>query len=392
MGRGLGHDHEVRGRGGPRPARVCAGALLALLVGWPVRAGGQQPPFDPIPVVFFNIGEPAPFWDVVEAFMRAAARDLAIELEVLNARGDHLRMIEQAAAVAARPPAARPRYAVINSEKQAGGPMLESLVAAGIPTLLAFNVFIGEDRDRYGAPRERFPLWLGSIRPDNEQAGHDIAARLLAAAAAAGFEEPSLGVLAIGGSRATPAAIARERGLARALAGRPGVRLLQLVHSRWERAKARRQVQGLLRRYPQTRVIWAANDPMALGAMEAVIDHGREPGRDVLIGGLNWSTEALREIQRGRLVTSVGGHFMGGGWALVLLRDYHDGYDFAEPEGTEIVFRMGVIDRDNVEAYQHHFGREEWDRIDFSRLLRSRRPRGSRYDFSLQALLAQFEE
>lgn len=335
-------------------------------------------------VAFVNIGEPAPFWSVAVAVMRAAAEDLDVELEVLDARGDHLAMIDFAAQVAAR--AHKPDYLIVNNEKQVAGRMLEIATAAGIPVFLFHNVLVGEQVEKYGRPREKVPLWIGQLTSDNEQAGYSIAAALLDEAR--GRFEPPFGMIAIGGGRATPVAMAREAGLARAAEEHSDLRLFQLVHCPWNRDKARRQIAGLLRRYPTTRLIWAANDPMALGAMDAVSEVGRRPGKDVLIGGLNWSTEAVRRVRSGELVTSVGGHFMGGAWALVLLRDHHDGLDFA-PAWLEGVFRMGIVDKTNAAAYLERFSGEDWRAIDFRRFSRSLNPRLRDYDFSLRAILEQ---
>jgi ABC-type sugar transport system substrate-binding protein len=181
-------------------------------------------------------------------------------------------------------------------------------------------------------------------------------------------------------------AVEREKGLQRALADAPGVQLEQLVHSAWQRDKARRQLAGLLRRWPQTNLIWAANDPMALGALDALRDRGAAPGRDVLVMGLNLSAEALQEVHDGRMLASAGGHFLGGAWALVLLRDHHDGIDFAG-EGLEQKFRMGMVDRANVDGYLARLGDQRWDRIDFRRFSRSFTPRLARHEFTLQKAL-----
>lgn len=353
---------------------------LALLCLAPPAAAGER-----LQVTFFSIGEPAPFWDVFSAAALAAAADLEIDLEILNARGDHLRMIEQAREVAARP--VKPDFVLINNEKGAGGRMLEAVSAAGIRALLVSNTFGPAETRQYGRPRERLPTWLGTLNPDHEQAGHDIA-RALVLAAEGRFSKP-IRLLAISGAKATTAATERDRGLRRALSGSPDVALAQLVHSQWNRDKARRQLAGLLRRWPDTRLVWAANDPMALGALDAVVARGGKPGRDVLIGGLNWSVDALRLVRSGELVTSVGGHFLGGAWALVLLRDYADGLDF-RTEGLDLCFRMGVIDRSNVDAYLRHFEDERWEKIDFSRFSKSRNPGLARYGFTLERVLDQF--
>ena len=350
--------------------------LLAALLSTPARFS----------VTFINIGEPAAFWNVFADVSRAAAQKLDIDLEVLDARGDHLRMIELAKEVAARPH--KPDYALINNEKGAAGRMLEPLASAGIPTLLIMSVFDVAEEKKYGKPRERWPAYLGTLRPDHAAAGAAIAEALIAEGHAR-FAGAPLPMLAISGARATFAAAERDKGLERTVEGAPGVQLQQLVHSNWQRDKAHRQLAGLLRRWPSTRLIWAANDPMALGAADAVRERGQAPGRDVLVAGLNLGTEALHAVEQGELVASVGGHFLGGAWALVLLRDHHDGLDFRD-EGLEQVFPMGVIDRGNVAPWLAQFGDQRWDRIDFARFSRSLNPALQRHEFTLSRVLEQF--
>jgi ABC-type sugar transport system substrate-binding protein len=334
-------------------------------------------------VTLLAFGNPPAFWDVLIPVTQEAARQLDIDLEVLNAKGDHLAMVANAQAVSQRP--SKPDYVIIDNQKGTGGRQLEPLAAAGIPTLLILNVFDGPDAERYGRPREKLPGFLGTLEPDNQDAGHALALRLADAGKAAGFKPP-LRLLGISGAKATISVIARDDGLEQALDERQDLVLAQVVHSNWQREKARKQIAGLLRRWPDTKLIWAANDPMALGAMDALKERGQTPGKDVLLTGLNWSTEALRLVQGGELVASAGGHFLTGAWALVLLRDHHDGRDFAA-EGTEIRFPMGLIDRANVETYLGAFGKQEWARIDFAKFCKSRNPAVEKYEFTLQRLL-----
>ncbi|HEX2572529.1 MAG TPA: ABC transporter substrate-binding protein [Polyangia bacterium] len=363
-----------------RAALVLAFVLALLAAPWPAHAGPR------FRVAFINIGEPAPFWDVYTAVIAAAANDLDIDLEILNARGDHLRMIEFAREIAARP--VRPDYFLINNEKGTAGRMLEAAAAVGLKTLVIMSTFDPSEVQRYGRPREKYANFLGTLRPDNERAGFELAC-LLIEAARDHFPAP-VRLLAISGAKATQAATDRNRGLEQALTLAPtDVALAQLVHSEWRRDKASRQIAGLLRRWPDTRVIWAANDPMALGAMDAAVAKGLKPGQDVFIGGVNLSVEVLRRVRAGEMVASVGGHFLGGAWALVMLRDYHDGIDFAS-EGLEQVFPMGAIERTNVDAYLEHFGDQCWDKIDFTRFSKSMNPKLKHYEFTLDKVLDQF--
>ena len=340
-------------------------------------------------VMFVNPGRSGEvFWDMVSNFMAAAARDLNIDLEIVTAERDHLKMVELAleAASSDNPP----DYMILVNEKLAAGKMLDQLPPS-IKLMLLNNNLSVKQTDRFGVPRQIKENWVGAIYPDHEKAGYDIGTAIIAAASQAGYPAiyENLGLLAIGGNRATPASVQRMKGLHRAMAARSDIDLYQTIHSQWRRDKAESQMWGLIRRWPETRLIWAANDPMALGAMDAAINRGRKPGQDIFIGGLNWSAEALERVRDGNITASVGGHFMQGGWLMVLIHDFHTGRDFSDI-GVEFTAPMSVIDRNNVALYLAVFGDQDWDRIDFTRFSRGTKKTGFRYKFGLGEILSQF--
>lgn len=341
----------------------------------------------PIRVTFLNPGLTGEeFWDLVSNFMLAAAEDLEIELTNVRAERDHLKMIKDAAAQVTAEP--RPDYIVLVNEKQAGGPMFDSLTNSGIGLILLSNPLDVGQTKIYGRPREKIPNWLGTVAPDQIHAGRAIAEGLIGVGAPRLPAESPREVLAISGSRATSAATDRAIGLKQVLADQKRFPLRQLVFSNWQRPKAADQLGGLLRRYPDIGMIWAANDPMALGAADAVRAAGKIPGRDILIGGLNWSREALLALRQGTLSVDVGGHFMNGAWALVLIHDHAKGRDFAD-EGLEFTPPMEVMTSRNVDLWLNKFGDQNWRRIDFSRFSKQRNPALVRYPFNKDAIMAQ---
>jgi hypothetical protein len=85
----------------------------------------------------------------------------------------------------------------------------------------------------------------------------------------------------------------------------------------------------------------------------------------------------------------VGGHFLIGGFGLVVLRDHHDGIDFALDEGLNIPFHMGVIDEGTAGPFLKHFSEKDWTKIDFSRFSKSLNPEVTRYSFTLDKILEQ---
>lgn len=298
--------------------RIAVGLLLGLV----------SPALLAMSAVFLNPGKSdEKFWVSVSQFMAAAADSLGVELEVLYAERDATRMVENARRVAAR--ASRPDYLVAVNEKQVATEILRLTAGSGIKVFLINNTLNREEQAATGAPRQGMPHWIGSLVPNNEDAGYRMAQQIVAVGQQRHGASARLPLFAIGGDRSTAAGLEREAGLRRALAEHPQAELRQVVYGEWNQARAREQAEILFKRYPDTRLVWCANDLMAFGAMEAAVAAGLQPGRDVFFSGLNNSPEAMQALRDGRLAALASGHFSTGAWALVMLYDYHHGRDFA---------------------------------------------------------------
>lgn len=340
-------------------------------------------------VVFIIPGlESEEYWRMQTAFMVAAAKDLDIDLEVFYADRDHMRMVNYAKEVCLRK--VKPNYMVVVNEKSMAPEMIKAADQAGIKTLLILNDLTKEQKVELGSPREKYPNWLGTFIPDNSEAGYLIAESVIGEAEK--NLQGNIQMLAISGSRSTPAAMEREAGLMKSLEQHPKVELKQLTYGEWEETKGYEQAKGLLDRYPEVGIIWAANDLMATGALKVVKERDRKPGHDVYISGLNWSQPALGAIRNGEMVSSVGGHFMVGGWSLVILYDYHNGSDFKDSEGSNILVSVfGVIDNRNLESYSKYFGGQNWERIDFGKFSKKLNSELKDYEFSLDVVFQQMQ-
>ena len=158
------------------------GLVLCCVCCWLSSAGAAET----MRVTFINPGISDPnnptggFWLSVSAFMQAAAEDLNIDLEIIYAERNHILMKQQASEVARR--AHPPDYLIVVNEKLAAGEMIEIAAQAGIKTFMINNIFVGEQAKQYGAPREKFPHWLGSLIPDNRYAGYQIGKMIIARA------------------------------------------------------------------------------------------------------------------------------------------------------------------------------------------------------------------
>ena len=322
------------------------------------------------------------FWKLFDGLMKAAAADLDLEIVTFHAKDSRDEMKAQIHRAATGPDAVD--ALVFQSFKQGGRSFLEIAEQAGVPAFLVNAGLSPADRADLGGPRGEYDTWIGEMLPDDRGAGELLLDELIGRAGAS--EDAPVRMIALTGILSDGASIERLAGMRRALEGRRDVVLQQVVSANWRRDAARRRTAVLLQRYPKTRVIWAANDPMALGAIDAIKEAGSVPGRDILVGGVDWTAAALDAIERGELTCSAGGHFMEGAWVAVLLHDYLAGRDFS---ADRLAFRspMSLITRENVEELRAVVEPETWRRCRFGDLSRAAHPERAEYRFGPERLL-----
>jgi ABC-type sugar transport system substrate-binding protein len=368
-----------------RLAIACGIALSLMLLSAALAPRAQAADFS---VVFINPGKSEePYWRSATRFMQPAAQQLNIDLEVLYAERDHLKMIELMKQVALR--AKKPDYVILVNEKLAGGEMLKLAERTGIKALFAFSTLEGEQLIEFGPPRKKYSHWLGSITPNAYDAGRLTAEELVHQALKNHVvaDDGKVHIAAIAGDKATPTGTQRLEGALEVLTKHPSVVFEQTVFGNWERARAKEQAQGLMLRYPKINAFWVASDLMAYGAIEAAEAAGRTAGKDILFSAINNSPEVLQARIKGRISSLAGGHFTAGAWALVMLYDYHHGKDF-KPLGLELRMPLfSLLDADLAERFLTRFGDENFSSVDFRRFSRHLHPQLRQYEFSLPAAL-----
>ena len=83
----------------------------------------------------------------------------------------------------------------------------------------------------------------------------------------------------------------------------PGLEIIASLPGDWDRGKAANITNDIMTRNPDLVAIFAANDGMALGAVESVFSAGK--GDDVIIIGVDGNSDAVKSIKAGRLTASV---------------------------------------------------------------------------------------
>lgn len=289
------------------------------------------------------------FWGQVSEVMRAAAKQLNIELVEVYGQRHWKTMLNEGRELITQQSL---DYLILVNEHQKAKDLMLLAEQMQLPTFMLLNDF--DD----SAPNQVYRTWKGSLIPDNHAAGLEMAMRLFSTRSA------QTHLFTIVGDLRTPASLDRTSGLDSALQASPNVMELLRVSGEWSEEVAFLKTQLMLKRQTPD-LIWAANDNIALGAIRALKQHNLVPGKDVSVVGLNWSPEGLKAVERGELLLTHGGHFMAGAWILVMIHDFHRLK--AQFPVTRRSFAMSAIDASNVTTYQQCFGDNAWSRIDFLR-------------------------
>lgn len=107
-------------------------------------------------------------------------------------------------------------------------------------------------------------------------------------------------VIVIEGVRGAATAQDRLRGFKDAIAEFPGVKLVDSQPGNYQRLQAMQVMENLLQSNPNVAGVMAANDAMAIGAMDALADANSK----ALIVGINGTKEAVDAIKAGRMLAT----------------------------------------------------------------------------------------
>lgn len=135
--------------------------------------------------------------------------------------------------------------------------------------------------------------WVAHISFDGRVSGEEVSNALFEAMGGEG------GIIAIQGILDNVSSKQRYEGLTNALAGASGIELLDTQTANWSRSEALTVTQTLLAKHGSAiKGIWAANDEMALGAIEALKAAGLDG--TIPIVGFDAVPQALDEIKGGK--------------------------------------------------------------------------------------------
>jgi simple sugar transport system substrate-binding protein len=169
-------------------------------------------------------------------------------------------------------------------------PVLREVKAAGIPVILV---------DR-GVEVSDESLYATLIASDFVEEGR-MAARWLAQATGG-----SARIAELKGTTGSAPAVDRERGFHEEIAAHPGMSVIRSQTADFTRSRGKEVMEAFLKAAPgEIDAVYAHNDDMALGAIQAIEEAGLGPGRDIRIVSIDGVRAAFEAMIAGRLNASV---------------------------------------------------------------------------------------
>lgn len=333
-------------------------------------------------VVFLNPGfSDDVFFKPTTDFMQHVANDLNINLEIIYSNRNRLEFTKNADKLLQRKN--KPEYILLSNEQNAAANLIPKAEEFNIKIFLFNNGILEAEAKTYGAPGTIYKNWIGELLPDDEQAGYILAKYLIDEALQKKLFDAkgTLHIAGISGMNKTTASQLRVKGLYRAVSEYPNVKLHQIVSGYWETKKAQIITKGLLNRYENISVIWAASDGMALGAIEGIKIMKKTPGKDVLVGGVDWAKFTLDLIKNNELTATVGGHYLDGGLALLMIYDYHNGVPLIKKKNLT---KFTLLNSKNIGRLSPFLIKDKWDNFDFKKRSKTENPTLKKYWVSFE--------
>ena len=300
-----------------RHAAACAAAIAILMPLGPVRADAQT-------IAVFTKSQGNPVARSIRIGAETAAR--AEKILVFNFIPTSADNVAQQTSLAEEALRSKPDAVVFTpTDAKALVPIVSKFTAAGIPVI---NV---NDRLAGGGAA----AFVGS---DDTAIARATARVLLKAMNGTGT------VVIMEGPANVPSSALRLRGFNEALKEFPNVKLLASGNGNYARKPAADLMNNWIRKFPQIDGVLAANDPMALGALDSLGPNRRT----ALIVGINASRDAADLIKSGQMVASgdYNGFIEGCVAAQLAIRLIRK-----EAVPKEAMLRTVVVDKSNAEPY-----------------------------------------
>jgi len=267
--------------------RSTAGLLLPAMLALALASCRKQEEAGSLVVGFSQMEHNNPWRLAQTASMKDEAAKRKYELVVTDAQGQTSKQVSDVEDLVAR---GVDLIVLAPREYEGLEPALQAAKEAKIPVILV-------DRETAGKAGEDYVTFLGSnFVEQGERAGEWLAKETGGKA----------GIVELTGTPGSSVAMDRAKGFRQAIAKHPGMQIVASQTGDFSRANGQSVMQNIIQsKGKEITAIYAHNDEMALGAIEALKAAGMKPGTDVKVVSIDGERAALEAIQRGELGASI---------------------------------------------------------------------------------------
>jgi simple sugar transport system substrate-binding protein len=168
--------------------------------------------------------------------------------------------------------------------------VLKEAKEAGIPVLLLDRTVEVKDESLYEA-------FIGSdFVKEGEMAGEWLA----------NATKGKCTILELEGTPGSAPAVDRAAGFRKAIKAHPEMKIIESQSGDFRRANGKEIMAAMLNKHSgKINVVYAHNDDMAIGAIQAIEDAGLKPGKDIIIVSVDALGEALKLVVEGKINCTV---------------------------------------------------------------------------------------
>lgn len=283
------------------PFLGCCAALLSLIstaCDKPAPSGGSSTSgstdstpakkTDKLVVGFSQIGAESGWRTANTKSIKSEAEKRGIELKFSDAQGEQENQVrairsfiqQKVDFIAFSPKTEDGWQAVLEEAKKAGIPVILTDRAVKVDDDSLYVTFIGSDFIEEG---RRAAEWLVKATGGKAQ------------------------IAELQGTPGSAPAIDRKKGFEEVIAKHPEMKIIKSQSGNFERGKGKEVIEAFLRspEGPQITALYAHNDDMALGAIQAIEAAGKKPGTDILIVSIDGVRDAFQAMLDKKLNCSV---------------------------------------------------------------------------------------
>jgi simple sugar transport system substrate-binding protein len=195
------------------------------------------------------------------------------------------------------------------------GPVLQEAKRAGIPVVMI-------DRDVQASDRSlRLTIMGSDFIKEGEKAGQWLADYLKKM----GKDSGTVNIVELQGTTGSAPAIERKTGFANVMKNHPNWKLTRSQTGNFTSSEGKAVMEAFLKADQNIDVLYAHNDQMALGAIQAIKEAGLKPGTDIIIVGVDAVKGAFEAMVAGEMNASIECSPLLGPQAIQALRDLRAG-------------------------------------------------------------------